>query len=76
MKTFARVSVCTLFFIVAYFLIKEGFEEGTTKQKMYRQMYPQSLGGKNYHRSYSTIAGIACFLAASYILYLLLFDGP
>jgi len=73
MKALVLISGCIVFFAGAYFLIKEGFKEGTAKQKMYRQMYPQSLGGKIYKRSYSIIAGIGCFLAAVYLLWLLFF---
>jgi hypothetical protein len=73
MKTLSAIVESFVFFIAAYFLIKEGFEEGTPKQKMYRQMHPQSLGGKNYHRSYSIVVGTVCFLVGAYILYLLFF---
>jgi hypothetical protein len=73
MKALLIVAVAILFFIGSYFLILEGIKEGTTKQKMYRQAFPNSYGGKRYHRSYSIIYGIILFIAASYFLYLLFF---
>jgi hypothetical protein len=73
MKVLVLIGGCIVFFTGAYFLLKEGIKEGTPKQKMYRQMYPQSLGGKTYNKSYSIIAGVGCFLAGIYLLYLLFF---